>query len=288
MASPPDQKSLLKRWAAQGKAVIAHRTARGASWDAISRMDEASRPFLLANARVLRSLLLRWNEIFSPLADPLLEDFGVHRWLSKSREEAYSDWLSWVVENLERPTDLLRLFDVRSPGIVAVMRRHHWTTNREVCIDEGHPGHKGRLDLDVVIQGTLLIQVEVKLFRADVADTGKQVGYRHSARTYAVSPRHRFRRLVAKDAEEDEYPGGYQLVSWQHIAAELRRNGAWLLGQHKVTKASMFLGFAGAIEQNLLEFSNSTARKAFHEEPVPVPSAVVYYLESALAKVGGW
>jgi hypothetical protein len=84
-------------------------------------MIRAAEPVLLSNAERLRTLLMRSNALLSPLADPLLTDCGVHEWLSRSREEAYSDWLAWivrqmlawVVRQIQEPRHLLRLLEPR-------------------------------------------------------------------------------------------------------------------------------------------------------------------------------
>ena len=82
-------------------------------------MIEAAEPVLLENSRRLKTLLERSNETLSPLSDPLLEDYGVHEWLSRSREEAYSDWLAWVLRQIKEPRDVLRLLDIDDLAVVS-------------------------------------------------------------------------------------------------------------------------------------------------------------------------
>jgi hypothetical protein len=43
-------------------------------------------------------------------------DFGVHRWLRASREEAYSDWLEWIVRQLETGPDVFSFFGLTVPS----------------------------------------------------------------------------------------------------------------------------------------------------------------------------
>jgi len=37
-----------------------------------------------------------------PLGEPLEHDLGVNRWLAGAREEAYSDWLTWLLRIVPR------------------------------------------------------------------------------------------------------------------------------------------------------------------------------------------
>jgi hypothetical protein len=62
---------------------------------------------------ILADLLELSNRTFDPLADPLATDFGAHRWLSADREEAYSDWLGWILEQIGDAERVLRLLGVR-------------------------------------------------------------------------------------------------------------------------------------------------------------------------------
>ena len=90
-------------------------------------MIEAAEPVLLENSRRLKTLLERSNETLSPLSDPLLEDHGVHEWLSRSREEAYSDWLAWVLKQIKEPRDVLRLLDIDDLTVEAALRVFLWS-----------------------------------------------------------------------------------------------------------------------------------------------------------------
>ena len=41
------------------------------------------------------------SEIDDPLRDPLHVDAGLNRWQRNDHEEAYSDWLAWILEQLD-------------------------------------------------------------------------------------------------------------------------------------------------------------------------------------------
>ena len=57
-------------------------------WAPVQRMIEAARERWLWESERLRDLLKQSNVALAPLEDPLLTDFGTHRWLSEAREEA--------------------------------------------------------------------------------------------------------------------------------------------------------------------------------------------------------
>jgi len=37
-------------------------------------------------------------------------DLGLHRWLQESCEEAYSDWLAWILGQLNTSDEIIKLF----------------------------------------------------------------------------------------------------------------------------------------------------------------------------------
>jgi hypothetical protein len=73
-------------------------------------MIVAVRPKMEADAERLRGLLDESREKMKPLGDPLDLDVGLHRWLNAEREEAYSDWLEWVVSQAKTAARIYRLF----------------------------------------------------------------------------------------------------------------------------------------------------------------------------------
>src|SRR5580700_121123 len=72
------------------------------SWSPVARMIQIAE----AEATKLESGLLalvnasdaRFCSI--SLRDPLVVDAGLNRWLREDREEAYSDWLAWIFQQL--------------------------------------------------------------------------------------------------------------------------------------------------------------------------------------------
>src|SRR2546422_6127771 len=140
---------LLRRWKHLGAMIIAARQQWRSDWTPAQRLIAAARERLLLESGRLRELLKRSNELLLPLADPLLTDFGTHRQLAKAREEAYSDWLMWIVEQLETPGYVFRLFGINDPAALALCQHTRPTVEREVPVPQGHDNQSGRLDLVV-------------------------------------------------------------------------------------------------------------------------------------------
>lgn len=65
-------------------------------------------PKLRLEAERLRRVLRESNRRLRPLFDPLNSDFGLLRWLASGREEAYSDWLEWILEQIS-PRETCRI-----------------------------------------------------------------------------------------------------------------------------------------------------------------------------------
>jgi len=171
---------------------------------------------------------------------------------------------------------------ITDPVAEASLRSTGVSPEREQFTPQGHPGHTGLIHIEWKVPGKVLIQVEVKLTAAEDSDLEKQKGY--SASSYGVPKKHRHRRLLATTGQKDVYAGEWRLVTWRHAAVELRRIAASLVDRKAYVKASAVLGFVGAVEQKLLEFSSSAARLAFEGKPVPLSSSLVSHIEDSLSE----
>lgn len=90
--------AVLDQWAEWGRERACPQQPRP-GWSAVETLIAAAQPRLLEDSRVLREILEISRDQLK-FTDPLLCDLGLHRWLAKDREEAYSDWLAWVLEQL--------------------------------------------------------------------------------------------------------------------------------------------------------------------------------------------
>jgi len=96
------------------------------------------------------------------LCEPLLADAGLNRWLKKEREEAYSDWLKWILDQLGTAMDVLGVLGISDPEIVAACQSGVFKIDREHHV----PG--GRLDLLLSLDNSAIIIVEVKKYSAEL------------------------------------------------------------------------------------------------------------------------
>jgi hypothetical protein len=223
-------------------------------------MVEAVKETLKGEAKRLRSLLKHSDRELEPWGDPLMVDFGMHRWLAEDREEAYSDWLAWVVEQLKTPDLVFRLFGETCPPEWSA-RPTTLTVRREPVVPYGHAGHEGRLDLLIDYKVLPLLVVEVKKGGAEQADVEKQEGYRRS-----LKERHPTRELrpvlLVTSAEEATSEGDFVVRTWAEVCVELRRMAA---GELKISvpriSVALVLAFVAAVEQNLLGFSSDLIRR---------------------------
>jgi hypothetical protein len=130
-------------------------------WQPAARVIRAATPLLKVEVDRLLGLL-KSSDRFPGLRDPLLDDFGTHRWLRADREEAYSDWLHWVLERLGDSDRILRVLDV--PEALRPARPERVTIEREKYISGGR-----RLDLVVKLE-SIIVVVEVKMGSADAPE----------------------------------------------------------------------------------------------------------------------
>jgi hypothetical protein len=221
----------------------------------LRRVLSAYARFQKTEARWIEQLLKKSTTKLHPLDDPLLVDLGTHRWLKGSREEAYSDWLAWVLEQVGSVGDIQRILGIEGERPVGSRQPQ---VIREHPLDEGHEGHTGRIDILVECGSNLVIAVEVKICGAEEADTEKQEGYLRALRKKypgrSVAP-----ILLATDAEKDRCHG-FEVCLWREVCLELRRVIARIRKRRGgLTAAAMVLAFTGAVEQNLLGFHRDGA-----------------------------
>jgi hypothetical protein len=220
-------------------------------WSAVGRMVEAAGSHLEVQRRSLTSVLEASSAQLAPLGDPLLVDFGAHRWLRQEREEAYSDWLAWIIEQLPR-AEVFGLLGIDPIGVGEIGDARP-EAKREVRIRGG----TRRLDILIRFGTADLIVVEVKTGRAEDAATEKQMDYTAEADKRHIS----HKVLLITEAQEPDYRG-FKPRRWAEVCTELRRSAQLALRQERTVVAAMILAFVGAVEENLLGF---TAPKAWTE-----------------------
>jgi hypothetical protein len=187
-----------------------------------------------------RLLAISRRRKFPQLGDPLDVDFGAHRWLRDSREEAWSDWLAWILEQNADSRQVLELFGVGRkpvPSGCCEIRRESVTPN-------------GRPDLVLRIGDATLV-VEVKTASKAGVDQLDRYGAwlkKADASLGLV--------LLAIDKTENLTTPDWQFCSWETVSTGLRVWAAAWLNEDRMMEAALTLAFCGAVEQNLLGFGS--------------------------------
>jgi hypothetical protein len=104
-----DKSQMLGTWANLGVRRLAGGRPPVHNWEPLLRMIAVARETLKGEAKRLRALLQGSMERLHPLEDPFDVDLGLHRWLAKKREEAYSDWLKSVIGQVKKPRLVFRI-----------------------------------------------------------------------------------------------------------------------------------------------------------------------------------
>jgi hypothetical protein len=234
---------VLKRWASLSRPEI--------RWNEAAKMIQAAEADSGRLEARLRSLLKTSNDAFSriSLCEPLFADAGLNRWLSAYREEAYSDWLEWILRQLQlngTATDILSVLGIDDCEIIKGCEFREFEIKREFCIGAG------RLDLLLCIKDFLTIVVEIKKYSADTSATAKQKGYYDWLQRQQT--RHLRALLLVPDGAEVEYENFSRLL-WADVCIRLRRLLPALLQGIGTVKTSMFIAFIGAVETNLLNLA---------------------------------
>jgi hypothetical protein len=231
----------------------------------------------------LRAVLRESGERLAPLGEPLLLDFGAHRWLSASREEAYSDWLAWIVEQskeLKGREAVFRLFGIDASESACLPTTEDFAVEREVPVLLGHEGRAGRLDLLIWHGQRALIVVEAKTGSAEEADCAKHLGYVRSVKRQFAAD-HCYFVLLAVDGEKKDYYG-FRLRRWSQVCVELRKCAAEMCAARQILVAAMILGFVGAVEQNLMRLPGALARLAAKGGSAPLTHTIAGHIRKSL------
>jgi hypothetical protein len=157
----------------------------------------------------------------------------------------YSDWLAWIMEQLDNAADVFRLF-----GITAPPHSDQWRTTRAER-EKAIPG--GCLDIVQRWPGKALLVIEVKKTVEESAVTAKQRLYEKWIGRQKQEPR-RDAILLIVDSKEGESHGRFKRCDWRDVCIELRCLASRKEGRRKnVVRSGLMLAFAGAVEQNLLD-----------------------------------
>jgi hypothetical protein len=207
----------------------------------LRRMVVAAERDAVAASQRLDGLFEQSARTFFPgVGDPLSAKLDVctHRWLAGHREEAYSDWLAWILGRQDDPSRILPLFGLEAHCGPDEL----WKVKREVVTPFG------RLDLLIRSNWLGVLCVEVKTESAP----GEDQLERYLEWLAGAGP-HLGLVLLAVDHPEGDLPSDEcRFCSWKHVAKRLRIWARDWLRAGRLYDAVMTLAFCGAVERNLL------------------------------------
>jgi hypothetical protein len=196
-------------------------------WGQVTRLINSLKPVLCAEHSRLIALLRRSDAELAPLPDPLWSDFGRHKLLG--REEAYSDWLAWILAQLETPRLVLPIFGI--PSELSVEGK--FSIERELPIREG------RLDLLVTYGQSLAMCVEVKREEGGPGTTDEQLaGYQQFLDRQSAT--HRYGVILATTmtgVTEGWRGSSFRPRLWSEVCVKLRRTAAELVNRGRNSTA---------------------------------------------------
>lgn len=242
---------MLRQWSGLGAVLRLQ-------WTALS-FSESFAPLLLhaqalraAEVNELTEIVGESDKRLKPLGEPLAQRIGLNRWLAGAREEAYSDWLKWLFEEMNAG-ELVKVLSIHelSPSSEAQARERVHVA-RETVVEEGHEGQSGRIDLILELGSWAVVTIEVKKGDAGSADPNTLRGYRKSVEDQFCSKPKAFILLVSSSNEEGVE--GFKVRRYDDICRNLRRLAiSWL--NHRLLASAIMLMVVAAIESNLLRFS---------------------------------
>jgi hypothetical protein len=222
---------------------LTRQPATAADWGAVTHIMDSARRLLVVHEENLKRLLAESTRKLDGLADPFETDLGVHRWLNTAREEAYSDWLDWIVRQVQHPRLVFRMFRIPLPPDLAEWQHLIPTVKREVVVPDG------RLDLVIRYPGRALLVIEVKTNPPGIPALAKQDFYLR----WLNQEHEPIRVPILLVVERPENSYGFEVLLWRDCCQTLRRLIPALRKKSGTTVAVMALAFVGAVEQNLLE-----------------------------------
>ena len=160
---------------------------------------------------------------------------------------------------MRQPQLIFKLFAVDDPDLARRCRRETLRVIREGDMPEGEPDHTGRIDLLIRYGNRVSFLIEVKKGGAEQAATLKQQGYDRSSKRLLRGKI--IKRLLVTSAEKEEVDM-FPVLEWGRLCLELRQLIA--TKRFETGSSAVMLGFAGAVEQNLIGLSASQAGRALY------------------------
>jgi hypothetical protein len=234
----------IRRWIELGESLPIIGSESEVEWNHIQEFLGDGEKILAIERKRMKELLKSSSDKFRPLCDPLQIEFGTHRWLAREREEAYSDWMKWILEQLSDPRLVGKVLGVKDNSLRRLSGEIK--IGREVGI-EAIDGQRRRTDLDISFGRTDTFRVEVKKGDAGLVEADQ-------LRAQECGEYFKHYVLIVSSGEVHDYTGSFTVRYWKDVCQELRRSVRRTRLKQKIVVNAMLLGFVGAVEQNLLGF----------------------------------
>jgi len=256
----------LAEWADRGRRF--NQPIKIPDWQSIEQFIKSCQTFLKHLKKETETLLEDSNSRLSPFQDPFCIDLSSNRWFAGHREEGYSDWLAWIIEQIDDPELVFKLLGINNDKLAGECKSITPEILRELFVEKGHKGQEGRLDIIIRYPSKLLIHVEVKRGSAEESDIDKNKGYIASVEDKYRGEKEKHHRLLITESQKTSYDYEFEgkkivvlALKWADICIKLRN----MVSKEKQIKeqplaASLILSFAGAVEQNLLGLLNIHAK----------------------------
>lgn len=244
-------------------------------------------PMLAAWRDLSRAKRVEWERLVKlsskqlhPLADPFTFDYSTHRWFCGTKENSYSDWLAWILMELDDAGCIGDLFGLpefpRHSSQPLIITREEWVLGSM----GGEGGKKeGRMDIRILVPGQAVLVLEVKLGPAEAATDQLEVYAGHIENQYKELRNDMiFKKILARSNERGGYGGGFVAFTWKDLCLNLRRKvrGELRRNNGKLMLAAAMLHFTGAVEQTLTDAQRPVGDN--------IPAETLDYLRNAITE----
>jgi hypothetical protein len=210
------------------------------------------------------------DRMFQPFGvqEPFFMDLSNNRLFLNAREENYSDYLAWLLDQVSENKEwlirqFLKISECELNNIDLKDKKP--TIAREFPVKEGYEGQSGRIDILILYETEkVLIDVEVKITDADsvIEELKKNNGYRKSLEAIYPKDKYKhFHRLLATEAKEENYNNEskdktewYYPIEWHEVCYSLRQLVLSGVLKNKILLKALIVSFAGIVEQSLLGY----------------------------------
>ena len=257
---------VMKAWGKIGQYI--EKSQRNIDWTPVGKIIKASKIFFKEEKVALKNVLKRSNNRLGGL-EPFSVDLGGHRWLKEEREEAYSDWLKWILDQLGRPLLVGQVFGIKNdrlsamPGAIKV-RRETRIISEEMKLR--------RTDLDIMFGNQRAVRVEVKIRDVGYLDLQQLMDQENHPEDF---PHYVF---LVRSGSLEGCEGKFKVRYWKDVCLNLRR----MMSRPSLVymQKAMIMAFVGAVEQNILKLPGNLPQLI--KSKVRINSSVGKHIEEGL------